>query len=267
MGMGFVSPKTWRRWKETCLVGGCDPDQRRELHSVIVFNLRQALHRCNAGLPDYSNDELASLFDEIVTLGLVDTGTCAKDGIFALFEHIIDEQEWAKRITGYVEPMARRSKSVAALIARREGRTGPIRTDVTVDTIEGSRDDEDDVASRIFVSPTVLPDALAAAHDLHEVALKLRGGFFAGLDRVQRAAVWSIANNRSVDDPEAHKLAGKGKDALWKSRKELPMRLRLQLSRVIPCKSPELIDALALEITRCMWPLANKWAETGKFVE
>src|SRR5687768_4557255 len=105
--MAFVSPTTWRRWKDLCSVAACEAEQRSELYSVIAANLREALRQWERGLPNYTDAELAQLFDEHFKLGYNGPDVRNKDHLFLLFAHITDEAEWAKRITGYVKQMAR----------------------------------------------------------------------------------------------------------------------------------------------------------------
>jgi hypothetical protein len=227
------------------------------LESLIARSFRLALTEWDVGLANnFSDQALAHEFDVYFTLGaMAETGARRKDHLFRLFDHITDEAEKAKRITGYIRDAVRNRNSVASKVARREGRIGPISPE---ELSEG----------QAFVDPSLPPDAFHSEANFNSwaegVAGKMAPGFFASLNRVQKAAVWSIANARSVDDSEAHRLAGRGRDALWRARKELPVTLRLQLNRMFATtEAPEVIDALVLVVAKAMLPLAQKWGSAG----
>ena len=254
--MPFVGPATWKRWKEECWVAKCEAEQQNELRSLIAPGLRVALATWDTGLPsNFTDKDLAHEFDTYFKLdNMPETGARKKDQLFRRFDHVTDQADRAKRITGYVKCVVGNRNSVARKIARREGRTGPIAP--------GELDD-----SRVLVDPNVLPDAQHSETDFDSwaagVAAKLAPGFFASLNRVEKAAVWSIANARSVDDAEAHRLAGQKRDALWKARKKFAVTLRLQLHRIYATEDPGVIDSLTLAVARAILPLARKWGATG----
>ena len=235
-------------------MAACEPGQRAELYSVIVNNLREGLRQWERGLPNYTDAELAQCFDEHFKLGYNGPDVRNKDNLFLRFDHITDEAEWAKRITGYIGEMARRPKSIAASLARREGRTGPISPDVSPDELTGPE---------IWVAESARPDVLTGEADLREKACKWAEGFFLALNDVQKAALLSIARDCGVTDPEILRLCGRGKSSVAHARKELPNVLRLKLSRVYATEYPEIIDALALEIAKAMLPYAEKWGSSG----
>ena len=252
--MAFVSPTTWRAWKHLCSVAACAPEQRQELYSVISGNLREALRPWEDNLPRFTDEELAQLFDEHFKLGYTGPDIRNKDNLFLLFAHVTDESEWAKRLTGYIRQMARRPNSIAESLARREGRTGPIAPEVSSHEL-----DEADA----LLDPAARPDAVAAQSDLQAIAQKWAKGFFLTLSRLQKAALWSIAHDRPVTDPEVLELAGRGKSSVAAARNELPDLLRLKLARVCGSEAPEVIDALALEVAKAMLPFAKNWRPVG----
>lgn len=252
--MAFVSPNTWRAWKTLCSVAACAPEERQELYSVISTNLREALRRWEANLPSYTDTDLAQLFDEHFKLGYTGPDIRNKDHLFLRFADAANEAEWASRLTAYIRCMARSPNSIAAPVARREGRTGPIAPELSSHEL---------AEADTFLDPGAGPDAAAAQSDLQAIARKWAEGFFFTLSRVQTAALWSIAHDRPVTDPEVLVLAGRGKSSVANARKQLPELLKLKLLRVCATEAPEVIDALALEIAKAMLPLAKNWRPVG----
>lgn len=252
--MAFVSPSTWRAWKKLCSVAACSPEQRMELHSVIATNLREALHQWENGLPHYTDAELAQFFDEHFKLGYHGPDVRNKDYLFLRFANITSEAEWAKRITGYVRQMARRPKSVAEPLARREGRTGPIRPDVSADELIGPE---------IWLDASIRPDVLVHEADVRSIAAKMARGVFTQLNNLYKAVLWSVANDRPSSDAEVLRLAGYKKSSVANARKELPDLLRQYLTRFFAMEEPEVVDALVLEVAKAMLPLAQEWGSSG----
>lgn len=255
--MAFVGPTTWRTWKALCSVAACEPEQRTELYSVISSNLRRALRQWERNLPHYSDAELAQFFDEHFKLGYAGPDARNKDYIFLRFAHIADEAEWAKRITVYIRIMASWPKSVAEPLARREGRTGPIVPDLSAEELVGPE---------TWLDASVRPDVLAGEADLQALAGRLAKGIFLGLDDVHRAALWSIANDRTLTDSEVLRLAGRGKSSVAQARKKLPDLIKTQINRFCLTETHEVMEALAVEIAKAMLPLAIKWGTSGNTV-
>jgi hypothetical protein len=232
------------------MVAACTPEQRQELYSVICVNLREALRRWEKNLPNYTDADLAQLFDEYFKLGYDGPMPGTKAALFHFVQDASDELEWARRLTGLVRTIARRPNQIAASIARREGRTGPIAPEVSSHEL---------AEADTYLDPHAMPDTLAAQADLQELAKKWAEGFFVTLSRTHKAALWSIAEDRSVTDPELRKLAGRGKSTVANARNDLADLLRLKLCQFCAAEAPEVMDALALEVAKAMLPLAKEW--------
>ena len=246
---GFASPTTWRTWKALCQVAACEPEQKTELYSVISANLRGALRQWQDSLPNYTDAELAQFFDEHFKLGYQGQDSRNKDYLFMKFANITDEAEWAKRIAGFIGKIASQPNSVAEPLVRHLKYFSPNIL-------------PDDLAeAEIWLDSSIRPDVLAGEADLKILAGKLAKGFFSELSVVHKAALWAIAKNRAVEDPEVLKLAGHGSSSVYKARKELPNLLQAQLSRFYAAKN---LEVTALELAKAMLPLAENWEFPGK---
>lgn len=254
--MAFVAPETWRRWKDLCSVGACDPDQRQQLHSLFCPNLREALERLHAGVPTNNTDaDLAALADEYFKPGSEETGPRTKDAIFRRFAHLeAREGEWASCATAYFRRALSNANSAAAYIAKRHGRTGPFRANISAH----------DAIAEAQLDPGIAPDALACVSELPEIAARLAPGFFVVLNQRQKAVLWAVSEGLTVDSPEVLAIAGCGKSTLSNVRNALADEIRNQLCRTFITQAPEELAVLALEIAKAMLPLAKKWRLSGK---
>jgi hypothetical protein len=252
---GFVSPTSWRTWKTLCSVAACEPEQKAELYSVISANLRGALRQWQDGLPNYTDAELAQFFDEHFKLGYQGQDARNKDYLFLKFANITDEAEWAKRITGFIGKTASQPNSVAEPLVRHLKYFSP---NVSPDDL---------AEAEIWVDSSLRPDVLAGKVDLkiltEKLTKKLAKGFFSELSVVHKAALWAIVKNKTPDDPEVLKLAGRKKASVYKARKELPDLLQAQLGRFYAAEDPEVIKIMALELAKAMLPIAENWEFSG----
>ncbi len=234
------------------MVAACTPEQRQELHSVICTNLREALRPWEKNLPNYTDADLAQLFDEYFKLGYDGPMPGTKAALFHVVQDAKDELEWARRLTGLVRTIARRPNQIAASIARREGRTGPIAPEVSSHEL---------AEVETYLDPNAVPDTHAAQVDLQKLAKNWAGGFFLTLSRTHKAALWSIAEDRPITDPELLQLAARGKSSIANARNDLADLLRHKLRQFCAAEAPEVIDALALEVAKAMLPLATEWGQ------
>ena len=255
---GFASPTTWRAWKKLCQVAACEPEQKAELYSVISANLRGALRQWQDSLPNYTDAELAQFFDEHFKLGYQGQDARNKDYLFLKFANITDEAEWAKRITGFIGKIANQPNSVAEPLVRHLKYLSP-----------NILPPDDELAeAEIWVDSSLRPDVLAGEVDLRilteKLTKKLAKGFFFELSVVHKAALWAIAKNKTPDDPEVLKLAGRQTATIYKARKELPNLLQAQLGRFYAAEDPEVIKIMALELAKAMLPIAESWGFSGE---
>lgn len=248
--MFLVSPKAWESWKAICSVAGCDTRIREELYPPICEPLRKALDKLKADLPRYPNADLASLFEEYCRRGEAESGNEWKDALFDRCKHLEENQDqWSKALTGLIVTIASRPKSVASKIARHEGRTGPLRHAASYED-----------CARVLLDSSVLPDALVSLNELEAMAITFAQGFFSSLTNVQKAVVWGMALDLNDSDPQVLKLAGRQKSVVSDTRSKLGRYLVGRLGMTLTTNDSEALPALAVRITKAMYPLAIEWA-------